>query len=274
MHSTGRTYDHKSARASGDFFRSKSMHNAMSPKNVIRECVNTPEHPNTVPVILALDVTGSMGNACRETAQALSKIIKTLYNRFKDVEVMIMGIGDLECDSAPLQVGQYESDVRIAENIDSIYIEGGGGGNGYESYTAAWYFGLRNTKLDCFDKQGRKGIIITMGDEPMNPVLTRSDIREYLGNSEEKDIDSHELYAKASEKFDIYHIAVDDPHDCYRSYRAEIERTFGQMLGNRLIVSTIPELSDKICECVAASIEGNQPGVLNEQNGGLPIVSW
>ncbi|WQJ53577.1 MAG: hypothetical protein [Wendovervirus sonii] len=48
-------------------------------ENVIRECVNTPEHPNTVPVIPGLDVTGSMGGACKETSEALAKIFETLF---------------------------------------------------------------------------------------------------------------------------------------------------------------------------------------------------
>lgn len=83
---------------------------------------------------------------------------------------MIMGIGDLAYDGCPIQVSQFESDIRIAEQLDKIYFEFGGGGNSFESYTAAWYFGSRHTKLDCLNR-GKKGIIITMGDEQLNPYL-------------------------------------------------------------------------------------------------------
>ena len=45
-----------------DMFKSKTIDPALNPKNVIRECLDTEEHPNSLPVILALDVTGSMGS--------------------------------------------------------------------------------------------------------------------------------------------------------------------------------------------------------------------
>ena len=81
----------------------------LNPRGVIRECVDSEEHPNTIPVILALDVTGSMGQTAVEVAAELNKIMTKLYEEIQDVEFMIMGIGDLYCDDAPLQVSQFES---------------------------------------------------------------------------------------------------------------------------------------------------------------------
>ena len=168
---SGKTYDTTTGRVTNQVFESKHLDDSLNPRNFeFRECANSEEHPNTIPVILALDVTGSMGKACNETAEALNVIISNLYSKIKDVEFCIMGIGDLAYDDAPIQMSQFESDIRIAEALDKVYMEHGGGGNGFESYTAAWYMGLYHTKLDCWE-QGRKGIIITMGDEPLNPYL-------------------------------------------------------------------------------------------------------
>lgn len=277
--STGRTYDTKTDRASGQFYTSRKLNEAMNPKGVIRECVNNEEHPNTVPVILALDVTGSMGSACRETAQALAKIVKTLYNRYNDVEIMVMGVGDFEYDDAPLQVGQYESDVRIATDLDRVYMEMGGGGNMSESYTAPWYFGLHHTKLDCYDKQGRKGVIITMGDEPLNDYLRKDDIKRIIGDDVQGHVYTDKLYEEASKKFDIFHIAVDDRGNCYRRYSSAIKDSFGKTLGQNFVVSTIDKLSDTICDCVSKSIEASKTtGVLNEEAHDVIVtengISW
>lgn len=261
--SSGKSYDVHTKRISGQKFDVTRLKEALNPKNKIRECCNSDEHPNTVPVILALDVTGSMGEACKETAEALSQIMDTLYTKFKDVEVMVMGVGDFECDDAPLQVSQFESDVRVAQQLDQIWMEHGGGGNRYESYTAPWLFGLYRTKLDAFDKQGRKGIIITMGDEPLNPDLPLGRVKEYLGKVDgeqlsAKDLETKTLYENASKKFDIYHIGVKSRHNAYDRYKNDIKKSFGSVIGQNLRESTINELSTVICECIENSINGSE----------------
>ena len=268
--SVGRTYDNTTGRTSGQSFKQKDFEKSLNPKYFqLRECVNSDEHPNTIPIILALDVTGSMGPACRETADALGVIMTNLYKKFKDIEFCIMGIGDLAYDSAPIQMSQYESDVRIAESLDKIYREGGGGGNGYESYTAAWYMGLKRTKLDCFDKQQRKGIIITMGDEPMNPYLPMHELNAAVNGDETRDINTKDLYQDAIKKFDIFHIAIDDPESCYSFYKQDIDNTFGQLLGKRLKISSIQNLAKTIEECISESIN-NGVTVLNESETAAP----
>lgn len=280
--SMGKTYNPTTNRVEGQVYRSMMLNEQLNPKNVIRECCNSEEHPNTIPVILALDVTGSMGDACQETAEALGVIMEQLYKKFKDIEIMVMGIGDLAYDKAPIQISQFESDVRIAEWLDKIYMEHGGGGNSYESYTAAWYMGLRHTKLDAYDKQGRKGIIITMGDEPLNPYLPKSELSNVTGDSLQGDIETKDLFKEASEKFDIYHIAVDSPEDSYHYYEKRIKESFGKLLGQRFMVSTIGKLGDTICDCIANSVDnGNSSSfVLNEDNKTTSVenneggISW
>ena len=70
--SLGKDYDFKTGRISGQEYKMHYLDSSLDPKNfTIRECVNSDEHPNTIPVILALDVTGSMGSSCKETAEAL-----------------------------------------------------------------------------------------------------------------------------------------------------------------------------------------------------------
>lgn len=274
-HTMGRSYDANTGRTTGQEFVAKRIDPSLDPRNFkVRECVNSEEHPNTIPVILGLDVTGSMGEACSETAAALGTIIMNLYKKFKDIEFCMMGIGDLAYDDAPIQMSQFESDIRIAESLDKIFMEHGGGCNGYESYTAAWYMGLTRTKLDCFDKQGRKGIIITMGDEPLNPYLPKNQLNRSINGTEECDIETLDLYAEASKKFDIFHIAVDSPRDCYQRYKKAVDNSFGQVLGERYKVASIDSLAKAIENCITASIQGvgvSGSDSTDKKNGG---ISW
>lgn len=236
-----------------DFYTQRSIHKDLNPYKVVRECCDSEEHPNTIPVILGLDVTGSMGRACVKTAQNLNTIITSLYDKFDDIEFMIMGIGDLSYDEAPIQASQFESDVRIAEHLDKVYMEHGGGGNGFESYTAAWYFGLHHTKLDCW-KRGKKGIIITMGDEPLNPYLPKYPLEKITGDNLEADVETKDLYELTKEKFDIYHIAINDKDDCYRRYKDRVDKSFSKVLGEDFKIATLDELPKTIVDCIKDSV--------------------
>ena len=239
------------------YYESRNLSPLLNPKNVMRECCDSEEHPNTIPVILALDVTGSMGAAAKACAAKLNEIMTSLYEKVNDIQFMTMAIGDFAYDRAPLQVSQYESDIRILEQMDQIYFEGGGGGNDFESYTAAWYFALRHTKLDCHNR-GKKGIIITLGDEPLNPYLPRGVVESVIGDKLQGDVDTQDLYREVTEKFDVYHISVDDSDSSYKWHKINADRTWKNVIGENYKVSTLQNLAKTISDIIvnsAAEIE-------------------
>ena len=233
-------------------YKSRGLDPMLDPRGVVRECCDSEEHPNTIPVILALDVTGSMGSACTMCAAKLDEIMTKLYSEVQDVQFMMMGIGDLAYDDAPIQATQFESDIRILDQTTKTYFEGGGGGNNFESYTAAWYFGLHNTKLDCWNR-GRKGIIITLGDEPLNPYLPKKPLNKALGGTEQADVDTDKLYREVCEKFDVYHIAITN-NSSYWRYKDEIKNSWGELLGQRLFVAESDDLPKIVSQIVNDSL--------------------
>lgn len=253
-----------------DMFKQRRIAPELDPHNAMRECCDSEEHPNTRPVILALDVTGSMGGAAVEVAKKLNVVMTGLYEKVADVEFLIMGIGDLAYDNAPIQASQFESDIRIAEQLDKIYFEGGGGGNSYESYTAAWYFGLRHTKLDCWNR-GQKGIIITIGDEPLNPYLPKSPFSNATGDNLQGDVETDDLYEEASRKFDIYHLAVNDPQTAYRYYESEIKESFGKFLDeNHLRTVSMDNIANAIVDIVTHA----ESETVEKSENADGMISW
>lgn len=256
-----------------DLYKARKLDEALDPKGVVRECVDSDEHPNTIPVILALDVTGSMGSALEEVSKKLNAIMTETYKKVKDVEFLVMGIGDLAYDDAPIQASQFESDIRIVEQLDKVYFERGGGGNQYESYTAAWYFALNQTKLDAW-KRGKKGILITLGDEPLNPYLPKEALKRVTGNETlQGDVETKELYNEVIKKYDVYHFAINDSHTCYRYHRDDIKETWGKYLdNNHLKVVTLNELAAQIVSAIVESSDSviDETGACTSTDG----ISW
>ena len=260
-----------------DMFKSRRIDKALDPMNAVRECCDTEEHPYTIPVILALDVTGSMGSAAMEVAKKLNVVMTNLYEKVKDVEFLVMGIGDLAYDNAPIQATQFESDIRIAEQLDKVFFEAGGGGNAYESYTAAWYFGLKHTKLDCW-KRNKKGIIITMGDEPLNPYLPYCQLSNVTGDGLQANIETNELYEEVTKKFDVYHLMVSDRETALAYYERRVVDTFGKYLdGQHLIKVTLDSLANTIVDIVTNASENTLSTVgvtYNSEKATDNGISW
>lgn len=255
------------------FYRQREIAPELDPYGVVRECRDSEEHPNTIPVILALDVTGSMGTAAKVCAAKLDNIMAPLYGEVKDVEFMMMGIGDLAFDNAPIQVSQFESDIRILDQTAKIWFEGGGGTNEWESYTAAWWFGINRCELDCW-KRDRKGIIITMGDELLNPSLPCDSLtKKVIGNrggSNNDNTDTKYLYQYASKRFDIYHIGILDSDALnYRLGEERIDKSWRDVLGQNYFKCKCEELPDVIAKIIKTSAGAESESSINVTAEGI-----
>jgi hypothetical protein len=113
--------------------------------------------------------------------------------------------------------------------------------------------GLNHTKLDCLNR-GKKGIIITLGDETLNPYIPRvgnhTSIINFIGDELQGDIETRDLYEEASKKFDIYHIHVN--HGWSSDSRENDARaSFSNVIGeNNFKVATLETLPDVIVDII------------------------
>ncbi len=194
-----------------DLYKSKEMQSWLNPYGVkYRESCDSMDNPASTAIIMGLDVTGSMGYLSEEIAKnALNRTMLEIYGKkpVTNPHIMFQAIGDSKSDRAPLQVTQFEADIRIAEQLLDVYFEGRGGGNGGESYLLSWYFAARHTKIDCFEKRKKKGFLFTIGDECCHEDLTTLEIQRVFGEKVE-DCTSRGLYEEASQKYEIFHIVM------------------------------------------------------------------
>lgn len=226
-------------KSASQIFNAYSMKADMNPKNIkVRESRDSAKNPNSTPIILALDVTGSMGMIAESLArEGLGTLVEEILSRqpVSDPHIMVMGVGDAYCDSAPLQVSQFEADITIAKQLQDLYLEGGGGGNRFESYNLPWYFAATKTDIDCV-KHGRKGVLFTFGDEECPPTLTRAQIKQYLGDDVPADLKTEDLLQMVSEKFDVFHVVIEQGSYAQRA-REKVYDSWEKVLPPERIIS-------------------------------------
>lgn len=190
--------------------RERRMHDSMDPKKaLIRESRDSENHPNSVPIILGLDVTGSMGHIPHFLVKdGLPKIMGGIIQKgIPDPQILFTAIGDTECDSYPLQVGQFESgDEELDMWLTRVYLESGGGGNAGESYLLAWMFAANHTVTDAWEKRKQKGFLFTVGDEPCLPRLSATEMKEVMGVGQ--GASAEEFLKAAQEKWNVYHLHI------------------------------------------------------------------
>jgi len=238
-------------------FESRSMNNAMSPHGItVRESRDSAEHPESLAIIIALDVTGSMGTVPHHLVkEGLPKIMEGIIQAgIPDPQVLFLAVGDTNYDSAPLQVGQFESSDELLDKwLTSVYLEGGGGGNYGESYHLAWYFAGKHTSIDCFEKRKQKGLLFTIGDEPVLENISKNHIQRLMGPGQYSDMSAAELLKEASKMYEVYHIHIAETHS---GQRLETVDRWRQLIGQSLLIADSHEdVSNIIRDTILANIK-------------------
>src|SRR5678816_3404642 len=173
---------------SGAAIRSGALrpHQTLDPRGLgIRESRDSEEHPESNAIIISLDVTGSMGRVVRGIHGDLPRLHELLlgHRYVPHPQIMFAAVGDATCDRVPLQVGQFESDNRMDQNLENMILEGGGGGQKTESYELMLYVAAKHTAIDCWEKRKHKGYLFIIGDEMAYPQVKADIIRNTLGES-------------------------------------------------------------------------------------------
>lgn len=229
-------------------FAAKKMEERFNPLYInVREARDSDDHPNSTPIIIGLDTTGSMGYLSEEIAKnGLHETMMKIYatNPVEDPQMMFAAIGDV-VDQAPLQVTQFESDIRIAEQLLALWLEGAGA-DSPEDFELLWYFAAKHIRTDAFEKRNQKGYLFTIGDADCHMKLSKENIKSIFGDTT-GELTSAQLVKMAGEKFELFHIHI-------RSGVETAPMGFSQLLPGRVL--TIPRTCVKyIPELIISTME-------------------
>lgn len=259
-----------SSKSREEIFTSRNLDPDLDPAKIkVRESVDSEANPQSTPIILGSDVTGSMGMLAEEIVKrGLGVVMKAIYKHkpITDPHIMGMAIGDTTIDRAPLQVTQFEAGVEpLTAQMEKMWIEGGGGGNAGESYPFAWWFALTKTTCDAIIKRHRKGYLFTIGDEQPLPVISKADIARFGGVGSQADVDSKELLKETQRFWNVFHLIVKPVAS------QPVVKTWETWLGDHAIMVQDPS---KITEVIVALIrltEG-QTDITDDLDKGTALI--
>jgi len=194
-----------------------------------RECCETDQHPEITAITVASDITESRGEDPKTIFEQMDTFLGSLYlnDDVSNPQVQMCAFGDAESDRVPIQVGQWESDQKTADDLRRFVIEEGGGGTGEESSDLMAYYLANCTDVDPADKRGDKALSFILTDEAPHDRTHRDHLKEFLGISSRRHIPTEETFAKLSERFEPFVIF---PASSMEDRIAGIDREIAQRL--------------------------------------------
>lgn len=246
------SYDH-TARATGRY----TAHESVDPKKLnaagknVREAFDNPDNPNTTPLVVAFDSTGSMRNTPRIVQRKLTTLFGLLVRKgyLDSPAVSVATYGDAYCDRVPLQISQFEANNAIDDALDNLILEGGGGGNGYETATLLWYYMNNHVVTDAWNKRGKKGYFFMIADEIAGP-LRPEHISEFIGDEAPKtaDLTAEAIAKQLQEKWEVFVLLVDNSAAAMQGSH----KFYGNLFGANNVI--VIENDENVSELIGALV--------------------
>lgn len=242
-------------------------------KGGLRESRDSVDSPAARPIIIGMDVTGSMGfipeyMAKQGIGDIMANILK--YEPVKHPHVLMATFADGHGDRYPIQVAQFEADNRIAEQAVQFHL-GGGGAQDSESYDYMWFFAAKQTQTDAWDKRQQKGYLFTVGDEPMpHRNNTKAELQRYFGESADRGYTSEEMLDMAKQRWTVFHVVIEEGS---RGRSGETQRSWKEGLGpNTLFLDDHTKLAQLITATIAYAEGRDMETIIQEAGEGAKAV--
>jgi hypothetical protein len=178
------------------------------------------------PLIIAIDVTGSMASWPFEIFDRLPLLYNTLSQYREDLEICFAAVGDAAVDRWPLQVTSFANGFDLEQLLGSLYGEGAGG-DAAESYGlfAHWV----NTHVEVPNVQ-EPPFLIMFGDAPMHAKIAAGQIAHYLDDPVDGDVDSLAAWQQVARSWNTWFLRrpTGKPGDY-------IDQQWGQAVGEQKI---------------------------------------
>jgi hypothetical protein len=250
-------------------FPCRQMKDAYNPALIgLRESRDSAANPRSTPIILGCDVTGSMGLIAEQLIRTdMVKIAEEIYSRkpIPDPHIAVMAIGDARTDTAPLQVTQFEASIVLAKQMGELFLEGEGGGNSGEDYGLAHLFAGTKTAHDSMEVRGQKGVLITIGDEPIHDFISAENVKRVMGPQFDRLMTKKECIDLAMKSYEVFHVVLEQ--EGYASHSLQqVLKSWNEVLPQRVV-----RLTDvtKLAETVVSILQ-----VINGERKEDIAASW
>ena len=209
-------------------------------KNGMRESCYPPNVLELLSIAVGIDGTGSMITVPRYLQGHLPELVELLLEKGIAEHVnLLFSCFDDERATPPdgcFQISQFELEPpKLVASLNEMVIVGNGGGNQGEAYHLYFYGLAFHTRLESFEKEGKKGHCFLICDEepyydnedPSTHGTTPGVAKEVFGDTIEAEVSMLESVKKTVEH---YHVFIIRPADTSHGANRSISRQWSDLL--------------------------------------------
>lgn len=167
----------------------------------------------SLPVLTAFDGTGSMGGNVAKAFEAIGRLFTVLQPLSSRVNVQIASsvwqdVCDWEDYGYPtIQVSQFESDERVAEQM-RLLLPAKAGGDTTEDYQLGLLYTLRQVETDWQEYYGLKPYLIVVADEVGRDEIRPSTAKKHLGIELQSTVTTVEVCRQLLRSWQVFYLNV------------------------------------------------------------------
>jgi hypothetical protein len=194
--------------------------------------------PNVAPIIIFIDVTGSMEAWPTTIFSKLGYLDHEARCYFGEDWAIVFGaIGDAFCDRYPLQIQPPTSGVGLKDALTKLIVESGGGGSAQESYDLGALYAVNNIETP----NAVKPLLIFIGDEGLYSHVYPDKAAIHCKVTMTDKLSTRDLFDELQQKYNVYLIRKPYGHDqSPHSPDRHIQRQWEALIGEDH-VALLPE---------------------------------
>lgn len=197
-----RGHDFSEARKRYDVHVGRSYEDAVTSKKAGKDLVVKSLKTNSEsPVVIACDVTGSMGEWPSVIFSKLPYLdLEGKEYMGRTMEISFCAVGDVYSDKYPLQVRPFSSGIEMKKRLEELVIERGGGPGTNESYDLAALYYSNNVEMP----HAIHPLFIFIGDEGLYDFVDNEKAKEWAGISLKERVSTRKIIEDLQKKYSVY----------------------------------------------------------------------
>ncbi len=199
-------------------------------------------------LIIRIDVTGSNKSNAKIFFDKLPLLYSEAQRYLPEIQISFGAVGDANSDKSPIQVCKFDTGANLDAHIESLFLEGGGGGQDMETYELTAYYDLHQ----CNIPNAINPFYFLLCDEGFYPTLNPDHVKEFVGLELSEPIESTQIFKQLMMKYNVFILRCPYPQNEQNVQKQWID-VFGD---DRVILLEDPR---RVVDCIIGLI-GKETG--------------